>query len=69
MTTWMRDPRDRRIRGFGPGPGLGSRPGKFRPRRGGLLEFLSQHRRIVIVVVVVAFFAVVALGATAGSPD
>jgi len=69
MTTWMRDPRDRRIRGFRPGPALGNQPRKFRPRQGGLLEFLSQHRRIVIVVVVVAFFAVVALGTTAGSPD
>ena len=65
MTSWMSDPRDRRTRSYG----LGVRPRAFRPRRGGVLEFLSERRRIVIVVLIVAFFAVVALGTTAGSPD
>ena len=69
MTNWMRDPRDRRIKGLGPTPPFGSQRKTFSSRPGGIFEFVLERKRIILIVLIIGFFAIIALGTTANSTD
>ena len=60
MTNWMRDPRDRGNRSFGPAFG-GPRRASPNRRWGGVRDLIQERRGIVIIAVIVIFFIVAAI--------